>query len=236
MVMPGEVGSQETSSAADRQDSGLECPTVRPAPRSEARSYLIAKRVIDILGSLVAIILFSVPMLATAIAVKVTSSGPVFFRQTRLGKNGRPFTLVKFRSMEMGSEDVRQRLLDANELNGPVFKIRKDPRLTPIGAFIRKYSLDETPQLFSVLQGDMSLVGPRPPIPDEVAEYEPWQRERLAVKPGLTCIWQVSGRNDIDFDRWIDLDIEYVRNRDLWMDISLLLQTIPAVVTGRGAY
>ncbi|MFO7948353.1 MAG: sugar transferase [Armatimonadota bacterium] len=210
--------------------------TIRPTPHTAPLYYRAIKRLLDIIGSVVAIILFSLPMLLTAIAVKLTSRGPLFFTQTRLGKDGQPFTLVKFRSMIVGSEDVRESLLQDNELDGPVFKIRKDPRLTPIGGFIRKFSLDEMPQIFSVLRGHMSLVGPRPPIPDEVAHYEPWQTERLAVKPGLTCIWQVSGRSDIGFEQWVKLDIDYVRSRSILLDLKLLLLTIPAVLTGRGAY
>ncbi len=199
--------------------------TIQPTPHTARLYYRVIKRLLDIVGALV-----------TAIGVKLTSRGPLFFTQTRLGKNGQPFTLVKFRSMIVGSENVRENLLDANELDGPVFKIRKDPRLTPIGGFIRKFSLDEMPQIFSVLRGHMSLVGPRPPIPDEVANYEPWQTERLAVKPGLTCIWQVSGRSDIGFEKWVKLDIDYVRSRSILLDLKLLLLTIPAVLSGRGAY
>ncbi len=207
----------------------------RPVP-VEPRAYLIVKRVIDMIGATVALILALPVMIGATIAVKLQSPGPVFFKQYRLGKNGKPFLLYKFRSMTASAPDIRDSLQDANEASGPVFKIKADPRMTPVGRILRKYSIDELPQLFHVLTGQMSLVGPRPPIPAEVDSYEPWQTERLAVKPGLTCIWQVSGRSDIGFDEWVRLDIEYVRTRSLWLDIKLLALTIPAVITARGAY
>jgi exopolysaccharide biosynthesis polyprenyl glycosylphosphotransferase len=206
------------------------------APRADSLGYLFAKRALDIVGSLAAILLASPFMLAAAIAIKLDSPGPVLFWQYRLGKDGRPFRFYKFRSMTARAPDIRDTLLEANEATGPVFKIRRDPRITRVGRVIRRYSIDELPQLFHVLTGAMSLVGPRPPIPAEVEQYEPWQTERLAVKPGLTCIWQVSGRSDIGFDDWVRLDIQYVRSRSLWLDLKLLLLTIPAVVTARGAY
>lgn len=206
------------------------------AERAEAVFYTIAKRIIDVLGALAALLLASALMLATAVAVKINSPGPVFYWQYRLGKDGRPFRFYKFRSMTATAHDIRDSLIEQNEASGPVFKIRHDPRMTRVGRFIRKYSIDELPQLFHVLTGAMSLVGPRPPIPAEVEQYEPWQTERLAVKPGLTCLWQVSGRSDIGFEDWVRLDIEYVRTRNLWLDLKLLILTIPAVITGRGAY
>ncbi len=199
-------------------------------------SYEIIKRLVDILGASAGLVLSAPLMLCVAIAIKIDSPGPVFFRQTRLGKNGRPFTFLKFRSMQIDAVDLQTALTAHNEVGGPVFKIRADPRITRVGRFIRKYSLDELPQLWHVLMGHMSLVGPRPPIPDEVVKYEPWQTERLAVKPGLTCIWQVSGRSNIPFEQWVEMDIEYVRNRSLLLDLKLLLLTIPAVITARGAY
>jgi lipopolysaccharide/colanic/teichoic acid biosynthesis glycosyltransferase len=175
-------------------------------------------------------------MIVLAIIIKLDSPGPVFFRQPRLGKDGRPFMMLKLRSMTQDAAELHAVVATANEMVGPVFKIRSDPRVTRVGRLIRKASLDELPQLWHVLRGDMSLVGPRPPIPEEVARYEPWQRERLAVKPGLTCTWQVGGRSDIPFDRWVQMDIDYVRRRSLALDLKILLQTIPAVLTGRGAY
>ncbi|NSW54707.1 MAG: sugar transferase [Armatimonadetes bacterium] len=198
--------------------------------------YLFAKRLLDILGATAAIVIATPIMVVAAIAVKLETPGPVFFKQYRLGRNGKPFLLYKIRSMTASAPDIRDSLENDNEASGPVFKIKADPRITRVGRILRKYSIDEMPQLFHVLFGQMSLVGPRPPIPSEVERYEPWQTERLAVKPGLTCIWQVSGRSDIGFDEWVRLDIEYVRNRNLWLDIKLLLLTIPAVLTARGAY
>jgi lipopolysaccharide/colanic/teichoic acid biosynthesis glycosyltransferase len=198
--------------------------------------YLFTKRLLDILGATAAIVIAAPIMVVAVIAVRLETPGPVFFRQYRLGRNGRPFLLYKIRSMTASAPDIRDSLEDDNEASGPVFKIKADPRITRVGRVLRKYSIDEMPQLFHVLFGQMSLVGPRPPIPAEVERYEPWQTERLAVKPGLTCIWQVSGRSDIGFDEWIRMDIEYVRNRNLWLDIKLLLLTIPAVLTARGAY
>jgi lipopolysaccharide/colanic/teichoic acid biosynthesis glycosyltransferase len=206
------------------------------ALRVESLVYLAAKRVVDILGSLMALLIAAPIMLLTAAAIKLDSPGPVFFWHYRLARNGRPFRFYKFRSMTARAPDIRGSLVDANEATGPVFKIRRDPRITRVGRLIRKYSIDELPQLFHVLTGTMSLVGPRPPIPSEVEEYRPWQTERLAVKPGLTCIWQVSGRSDIGFDDWVRLDIQYVRTRSLLLDLRLLALTIPAVISGRGAY
>ncbi len=199
-------------------------------------AYEAIKRVIDVVVAVCGLILATPILLLTAIAVKLDSPGPVFYRQPRLGKDGRPFIMLKVRSMTQDATQLQAALAQVNEAIGPVFKIRSDPRITRVGKFIRKASIDELPQLWHVLMGDMSLVGPRPPIPEEVARYEPWQRERLAVKPGLTCTWQVSGRSDIPFERWVQMDIDYVRHRSLWLDLKILLQTIPAVLTGRGAY
>lgn len=199
-------------------------------------AYTITKRVIDIVGSLAGLTIAAPVMLVTALAIKLDSPGTVFHRQTRLGKDGRPFTMLKLRSMTPEAAQGRTALVEANEMEGPVFKIRSDPRVTRVGKIIRKASIDELPQLWHVLCGEMSLVGPRPPIPEEVARYKPWQRERLAAKPGLTCTWQVSGRSDIPFEEWVQMDIDYIRQGDLVLDLKLLLLTIPAVITGRGAY
>jgi len=200
------------------------------------RPYEVTKRVVDIVGALVGLIAGAPVLLLAALAVKLDGSGPVFFRQVRLGQDGRPFTMLKLRSMTVDAPLRQAELASGNHMDGPVFKIRSDPRATRVGRWLRKASLDELPQLWQVLCGDMSLVGPRPPVPEEVARYEPWQRERLAVKPGLTCTWQVSGRSDIPFDQWVQMDIDYVRHRSLALDLKLLLLTIPAVLTGRGAY
>jgi len=199
-------------------------------------AYRIAKRAIDIIGASLALLMALPLMIVTAIVIKLESAGAVFFHHTRLGQGGEPFEFYKFRSMCQEAVVLRAALEGMNEVSGPVFKIRKDPRVTAVGRFLRKMSVDELPQLWHVLSGRMSLVGPRPPVPDEVSRYEPWMLQRLAVKPGLTCIWQVSGRSDIGFDEWMRLDVEYVRNRSLWLDLKILARTIPAVLTGRGAY
>jgi lipopolysaccharide/colanic/teichoic acid biosynthesis glycosyltransferase len=204
------------------------------APAS--RGYLVAKRAIDIIGASLALLMALPLMILTAIVVKFESSGSVFFHHIRLGQGGVPFRFYKFRSMCQEAVVLRAVLEGMNEATGPVFKIREDPRVTAVGRIIRKMSVDELPQLWHVLTGRMSLVGPRPPVPDEVARYEPWMLQRLSVKPGLTCIWQVSGRSDIGFDEWMRLDVEYVRRRSLWLDLKILALTIPAVLTGRGAY
>jgi lipopolysaccharide/colanic/teichoic acid biosynthesis glycosyltransferase len=208
-----------------------------PPTRGRASSgYAIAKRALDVVGSVVALAIMALPMLITALLIRLESSGPAFYWHYRLGENGVPFRFYKFRSMVVNADQARDGLLTQNEADGPVFKIRRDPRITRVGRWIRKTSIDETPQLFHVLQGKMSLVGPRPPLPEEVANYEPWQHERLSVRPGLTCIWQVSGRSDIPFERWVELDIMYVRTRSLLLDLKILLLTPWAVLSGRGAY
>jgi exopolysaccharide biosynthesis polyprenyl glycosylphosphotransferase len=195
---------------------------------------LALKRYLDVLGSMVGILVTGVPMLVIAAAVKLTSPGPVLFRQTRSGLNGRTFTCLKFRTMVQDAEARKAALLEQNEVSGPVFKMRRDPRITPVGRILRKYSLDELPQLFSVLIGDMSLVGPRPPTPDEVAKYNRWQLRRLSMRPGLTCIWQVSGRNNIAFEDWIRLDLKYIDNWSLLLDTILIVKTLPAMIRGTG--
>jgi len=197
---------------------------------------LAVRRALDISVAIVGSILLLPLFVTTAIAVKTTSRGPVFFRQSRVGQHGVEFVFYKFRSMKSCAEDVRGDLLGNNECVGPIFKMRQDPRMTRVGRWIRRASIDELPQLWHVLKGDMSLVGPRPPLTTEVAEYGEWEHQRLTVKPGITCIWQVSGRSDLDFDTWVSMDIEYVENWSLWLDLSLLLRTIPAVLTGKGAY
>jgi exopolysaccharide biosynthesis polyprenyl glycosylphosphotransferase len=196
---------------------------------------LMAKRLLDIALSAVVLLLALPAVACIAALVKVTSQGSVLFRQTRCGLNGRVFTLYKFRTMVEGAEERQRELLHLNEMNGPVFKLRSDPRVTAFGRFLRRFSLDEVPQFWNVLRGDMSLVGPRPPIPEEVAHYQRWQRRRLAMKPGLTCLWQVSGRNQLDFDRWMELDLEYIDSWSPLLDLKILLKTIPAVLSGKGA-
>lgn len=197
------------------------------------------KRGIDFVGALIALILLLPFFLIAAILIKLTSPGPVFFGQQRVGKDGDLFTMWKFRSMYVDAEERKQALIDSGhniEKEGPIFKMKDDPRITPVGRFIRKYSIDELPQLWNVLKGDMALVGPRPPVPDEVLEYLPWHKMRLAVKPGLTCHWQVSGRSNIGFEEWMRLDNHYIRHGSLKTDMALLGKTIKAVVKGDGAY
>jgi len=196
---------------------------------------LLSKRILDIsFGTL--LLLACIPLLAViALLVRTSSPGPILFRQTRCGLNGRRFTFFKFRTMIDGAEEQAPAVAHLNEMAGPVFKARHDPRVTGVGRWLRKSSLDELPQLWNVLKGDMSLVGPRPPLPDEVEHYERWQRRRLSMRPGLTCLWQVEGRSQLDFDRWMELDLEYIDSWSPLLDLKILLKTIPAVLSGRGA-
>lgn len=202
---------------------------------SNAQFELAFKRVFDIAVASFALVLGAPLFVLTALAIKLESKGPVLFVQERVGRNGRAFGMIKFRSMVANAEDLRERMEGDNELDGPAFKIKSDPRITRVGRFIRKTSIDEIPQFLNVLRGEMSVVGPRPPLQSEVARYARWQRRRLSVKPGLTCIWQVSGRNNVDFDGWMKMDMEYVDRWSLRLDFKLFLQTIPAVLFGRGA-
>jgi lipopolysaccharide/colanic/teichoic acid biosynthesis glycosyltransferase len=179
--------------------------------------------------------LLSPLLVCVALAIRLTSRGPILFRQVRVGLHGRPFNILKFRSMVDGADRSQKDLLALNEQRGPVFKIRNDPRVTAVGRFIRKHSIDELPQILNVLRGDMSLVGPRPPVPDEVAQYEPWQWRRLSMRPGLTCFWQVSGRSNIDFSGQVKLDVRYIETAGFWVDIKILARTVSAVMAGDGA-
>ena len=194
------------------------------------------KRLLDILAATAGLLLFLPLLPFIGALVKLESRGPLFFAQERVGRYGRHFTCYKIRSMVADAETLKNELGHLNEADGAAFKIRQDPRVTRVGRFVRRSSLDEFPQLFNVLTGDMSIVGPRPQIPSEVSAYEPHQRARLLVKPGLTCLWQISGRNDVDFGEWMRLDREYVEQRSLGLDISILLRTLPAVVKRTGAY
>jgi exopolysaccharide biosynthesis polyprenyl glycosylphosphotransferase len=196
---------------------------------------LLLKRVLDFAMALTALLVLWPVLLVLAVAVKLTSSGPVLFRQTRCGLGGRKFTLYKFRSMQADADLRREELAALNEVDGPVFKIKNDPRCTPIGRFMRKFSLDELPQLVNILRGDMSFVGPRPPLPEEVEKYEPWQRRRLRMQPGLTCLWALEGRSRLSFRRWMELDLEYIDHWSMTLDCKILLRTIPIVLLGRGA-
>ena len=193
----------------------------------EGPVYLFFKRAMDIIGSLCGIILLSPLLIIVALAIKIEDpKGSVFFSQKRCGKDNKLFPMYKFRSMVSNAEELLEELMEHNEMDGPVFKIKEDPRITRVGKFIRKTSIDELPQLFNILRGDMSIVGPRPAIPHEVAEYSHYHKQRLLVKPGLTCIWQVSGRNSIGFEEWMDMDLEYIEKRNLWMDIKLIFKTV----------
>lgn len=195
---------------------------------------LLAKRAIDLVGATIGIVALAPVFLACAIAVKLTSPGPVLFRQARVGKAGRVFDCLKFRTMVVGAHAQQQKLRAASIQDGPAFKIPNDPRITPIGRLLRRFSLDELPQLFNVLLGDMSLVGPRPPIPSEVEDYAWWQRRRVSVTPGLTCIWQVYGRNRVSFKRWVEMDLYYIDNWSLWLDLKLIAHTFRVVLRGTG--
>jgi lipopolysaccharide/colanic/teichoic acid biosynthesis glycosyltransferase len=195
-----------------------------------------AKRSVDLVGAAIALAVLTPVFLIVGSAIKVSSPGPIFFIQERVGQKGRPFRMVKFRSMYADAHRRRQELAELNESRGPVFKIRSDPRVTPLGRVLRKLSIDELPQLLNVVAGHMSLVGPRPPLPEEVVLYSPRELGRLAVKPGITCLWQVMGRADLDFDTWVDLDLRYIETWNLWLDCKLLALTLPAVLSGRGAY
>jgi exopolysaccharide biosynthesis polyprenyl glycosylphosphotransferase len=187
--------------------------------------YNLSKRLIDVIGALLGLIILSPILIIIGILIKLESKGPIIFAQKRVGLNGKEFKMYKFRSMVINAEEIKEKLKEKNEMSGPMFKIKDDPRITKIGKVIRKTSIDEVPQLINVLKGDMSLVGPRPSLPNEVKEFEPWMLKRLEVKPGLTCFWQVMGRNNIDFDNWMKLDIKYVNERSLWLDIKLIFKT-----------
>ncbi len=194
------------------------------------------KRGLDIVAASALLVGLSPLLGAIAAAVKLQDGGPILYPWRVVGQHGRPFTGYKFRTMVVDADARKADLLARNEMSGPVFKLRDDPRITPLGRFLRRYSLDELPQLWSVLKGDMSLVGPRPPLRSEYARFTLWQRQKLAVKPGITCLWQISGRNNIrDFDEWVRLDLDYIRRWSLRLDLEILLKTIPAVLAARGA-
>ena len=197
----------------------------------------VFKRTMDIVLSILAIILGSPIFLITALLVKVTSPGPIIFSQVRVGRFGRHFKFYKFRSMYIDAEARKAELLKQNESgDGVIFKMKRDPRITPVGRFIRKFSIDELPQLFNVILGDMSLVGPRPPLPQEVRTYTLEERKRLNITPGITCLWQVSGRSELPFSKQIALDKEYIASQSVWKDFLILLRTVPAILTGKGAW
>jgi len=217
-----------------------------PAPQVVAPTNVVvpvplpvgrAKRTLDVAASLALIVLLSPLLLLLALLVRLSGPGPVVFSQVRVGRGGRPITVRKFRSMVADAEELQADVIELNEhRDGPLFKMRADPRVTPLGRWMRKLSLDELPQLFNVLEGSMSLVGPRPALPDEVAQYPPELMRRLCVNPGLTGLWQVSGRSDLSWDESVALDLSYVDQCSIWLDLQILIRTIPAVVLARGAY
>ncbi|MGG7058038.1 sugar transferase [Clostridium tertium] len=198
--------------------------------------YSIFKRTLDIFGAIMGIALLSPVLLVVSILIKLESKGKVLFSQKRVGLNGKEFKIYKFRSMVENAEDLKKNLEDKNEMSGPMFKIKSDPRITRVGSFIRKTSIDELPQLINVLKGDMSLVGPRPSLPKEVESFEPWMLKRLEVKPGLTCYWQVSGRNSIGFHEWMELDIKYANEMSILVDIKLIFKTFLVLFGDKNAY
>jgi len=198
---------------------------------------LIFKRGIDIILSSIGLLILSPLFLIISIAIKLTSPGPIFYRWHVVGLNKKKFVSYKFRTMLPNADELKKKLMAQNEMNSVVFKMKDDPRITKIGRFLRKFSLDELPQLYSVFKGDMSLVGPRPPLVTEIPDFENWHRRKLSVKPGITCLWQCSGRNHIEnFDDWVKMDLQYIDHWSLWLDFKILLKTIPAVLMGRGAY
>lgn len=205
-------------------------------PVELSRTFVLTKRIFDILFSATVLLLLAPFFGFVAILVKISSRGPVFFSQERVGICGRPFRMWKFRTMIVGAEAQKAALQAKNELAGPAFKMKNDPRVTAVGRFLRKYSIDELPQFLNVFLGHMSVVGPRPPIPAEVRKYKQWQLRRLSVKPGLTCIWQVSGRSRVDFDTWMRMDIRYIEKASPWFDLRLVVKTIRAVLYADGAF
>jgi len=223
------TSEDETTAAVERQ------PGVAFSPAWSDARQLACKRVLDIFVSLTVLVLLSPVYLLLAIGVKLSSRGPVFYRWCVVGEHSVPFVGYKFRSMCANADDIKAGLQSQNEMRGPVFKLTNDPRITKMGAWMRRYSLDELPQLYSVLKGDMSLVGPRPPLLTEYERFTSYQKQKLAVKPGITCLWQVSGRNQIsDFDEWVKLDLQYIAQWSLSLDLAILARTAAAVFSGSG--
>lgn len=224
--------SEENSLVREYQDGAY----TQVIPK-ENRRYIIMKRSLDIVCACLGLIILGIIFLFVAIFIKFEDrKGPIFFKQTRVGLGGKTFNMYKFRSMVSNAEELKEMLKEKNEATGPVFKMKNDPRITKIGRFIRKTSIDELPQLFNVLKGEMSLVGPRPPLPSEVELYSSYEYQRLQVVPGLTCYWQVSGRSKIGFEEWVELDLKYIRERSMIVDIKLILKTVPALLGTKDAY
>lgn len=210
-------------------------PALSFAPVHHNLAKLFVKRLVDIVGASLGLIVAAPILGVAALAIRLTSPGPILFRQVRCGRNGRPFMMHKLRTMYVDAEERKYALLEQNEMDGPVFKMKRDPRITPVGHLLRRFSIDELAQIWDVLRGQMSLVGPRPSLPVEVVEYQTFERRRLSMRPGLTCLWQVSGRNEIGFDDWVRLDLEYIDTWSLGNDLKILLRTIPAVLSGSGS-
>ncbi len=223
------VKSSETEGATPQDD-------LVQFPVRDSLIYRISKRGLDILFSLTGILMFLPLMIPLALLIRLESPGSIIFRQIRVGRNRRHFVCYKFRSMVNEAEEMKEGLASDNEASGAMFKIQNDPRITQLGRFLRRSSLDELPQLFNVFKGDMSIVGPRPQIPSEVEQYEPWHYRRLEVQPGITCLWQISGRSSIGFNEWMRLDSEYVQHRGFFYDLKIILLTLPAIIARRGAY
>lgn len=237
--MKDDVLYQSIPSDCARKSDRIELYSVTDARIAEKRRDSIydgIKRIFDVVLSAFAIVVLLPLLLIISIAVKLNSEGPAIYKQKRAGKDRKSFTIYKFRSMCEDADRQRNNLQEQNECDGPVFKILRDPRVTEVGKFLRKTSLDELPQLFNIVKGDMSIVGPRPPLLDEVQQYTPHQMHRLDVKPGLTCYWQISGRSDIGFEKWVQLDLQYIEERSIYTDLKIILKTVPAVLLGRGAY
>ena len=231
--MLDQVDSHNANSSIARDGKGDKY--IRPTVEIHPVPYHSVKRLMDIFVSGIALITFSPFFLIVYLLIKITSPGPALFKQTRVGLGGRLFTCLKFRSMVVNADAMKSQLEALNEATRPVFKMKNDPRMTSIGRFIRKTSLDELPQLWNVFRGDMSIVGPRPAVPSEVEKYTQRDIARLAVRPGITCIWQISGRSNISFEQWMELDLEYIETMSFWGDVKIVLKTIPAVISGRGA-
>jgi lipopolysaccharide/colanic/teichoic acid biosynthesis glycosyltransferase len=225
-----------TLPAEDTASFAIDISVLEGGARSVSFYERVGKRILDVSVAAVLFLLSLPLLLVTAIAIKLDSRGPILFRSIRCGRGGKPFVFYKLRSMGNGAHSMKPSLLHLNEVDGPVFKLSNDPRITRVGRWLRRTSIDELPQLWNVLRGDMSLVGPRPPIPEEVEQYTPTQRRRLSVKPGLTCLWQVQGRSDLSFDKWVELDLQYIFERSFATDVKILARTIPAVLSCKGAY
>jgi exopolysaccharide biosynthesis polyprenyl glycosylphosphotransferase len=217
-------------------ENALTSPIITFHPSPPNYTALFIKYTLDRIISLISILLLSPIFILISIIIKLTSKGPIIYKHKRVGLKGRPFSMFKFRTMYRNAEEVKESLNNLNKMDKVVFKIKDDPRITKTGRFLRRFSLDELPQLFNVLKGDMSLVGPRPPLAMEVKQYEDWQRKRLAIKPGLTCTWLIRGRSDLPFEKWMRLDLEYINNWSLTLDLLILLRTIPTIISGKGAY